>query len=301
MKIVIAGASGFIGSMLADQLWADFHELVLLSRHPSAEVSLPKKQWVSWQAIPGGEWQATLDGADGVINLAGEPIAGKRWSKTQKALLRSSRIDSTRAIVEAIGKAQVKPKFLINGSAVGYYGPCGNEVVTEAAKPGNDFLGQLCAEWEAEARKAEAFGVRVVLLRTGIVLDKGKGALAKMVAPFKMFAGGPLGSGEQWMPWIHIDDELGLIRFLMENSAAQGPINATAPNPVTNEEFSRALGRVLGRPSWASVPASVLSVVVGEMAEMLLNGQRAVPEAATKLGYRFKHDNVLDALGSLNL
>ena len=146
MKIVITGASGFIGNILADQLWSEFHDLVLLSRRPQAEVDLPKKQWARWQAVPGGEWEATLDGADGVINLAGEPIAGKRWSQTQKALLRSSRIDSTRAIVEAIGKAKVKPKFLINGSAVGYYGACGNELVTEAAKPGNDFLGKLCAD-----------------------------------------------------------------------------------------------------------------------------------------------------------
>jgi uncharacterized protein (TIGR01777 family) len=236
-----------------------------------------------------------------VVNLAGEPIAGKRWSKEQKEKLRSSRIDATRAIVRAIAKANAKPKVLLNASAVGYYGAHGEETVTESTPAGSDFLSRLCADWEAEALKAEAQGVRVCRIRTGIVLGKGQGALAKMVPPFKMFVGGPLGSGQQYMPWIHIEDEIGLLLFLIENESARGPFNATAPNPVTMEEFARALGEVLDRPSWVSVPPSALALLTGEMADMLLTGQRAVPDAATKLGYTFKYSNIGAALQSLRL
>jgi len=301
MKIVVAGATGFIGSLLVDRLWNQFHSLVLLSRRPPTEVGVPKKEWFSWTPGAGGEWESTVDGADGIINLAGEPIAGKRWSDAQKEKLRSSRIDSTRSLVSAIAKAQNKPKFLLNASAVGYYGPRGDEPVTETSRPGDDFLSQLCADWEAGALKAEAHGVRVARIRTGIVLGKGEGALKKMVPPFKMFLGGPLGSGKQWMPWIHIEDELGLLLFLMENEKAQGAFNATAPNPVTMEQFTKALGEVLNRPSWVSLPPSVLALMLGEMADMLLGGQRAVPEAALKLGYRFKYSTIGEALRSLRL
>ena len=301
MKIVITGATGFIGSTLTDQLWNQFHSLVLLSRKPPAEAGVTKKQWFAWEPPMGGQWEPEIDGADGIINLAGEPIAGKRWSQEQKDKLRSSRIDSTRALVNAIAKAKIKPKFLLNGSAVGYYGPHGDETLTEASPPGTDFLSRLCVDWEAEALKAEAHGVRVATIRTGIVLGKGQGALAKMVPPFKMFVGGPLGSGKQWMPWIHIEDEVGLLVFLMENEKARGAFNATAPNPVTMEEFAKALGDVLKRPSWVSVPASALALVAGEMADMLLTGQRALPEAASKLGYLFKYATIRGALESLRL
>jgi len=301
MRLVITGATGLIGSILTDRLWNQIHSVVLLSRKPPSEINVTKKEWFAWQPGFRGEWEKAIDGADGIINLAGEPIAAKRWSVAQKAKLRSSRIDATRSLVDAISKANVKPNFLINGSAVGYYGPHGDETVTEKTGSGSDFLSRLCVEWEDEARKAEAFGVRVALVRTGIVLAKGKGALAKMVAPFKMFVGGPLGSGRQWMPWIHIEDEIELISFLIENDAARGAFNATAPNPVTMEVFSKTLGDALDRRSWASVPPSVLAILVGEMAEMLLNGQRAVPEAASKLGYSFRYPNLADALKSLKL
>ena len=301
MKLVITGATGFIGSLLTDRLWDQMHSLVLLSRKPPAEVNVTKKDWLAWEPGIGGAWEKTIDGADGIINLAGEPIAAKRWSETQKEKLRSSRIDSTRSLIEAIGKAKIRPKFMISASAVGYYGAHGDEMVTEATGPGADFLAGLCVAWEQEALKAESFGVRVALVRTGIVLDKGKGALAKMVPPFKMFVGGPLGSGAQWMPWVHIADEIGLILFLIENEKARGAFNSVAPNPVTNEIFSRTLGSVLGRPSWASVPAGVLSLLTGEMADMLLAGQRAVPQAALDLGYSFKYPNLADALRSLRL
>jgi uncharacterized protein (TIGR01777 family) len=301
MKLVITGATGFIGSLLTDRLWDQMHSLVLLSRKPPAEVNVTKKEWLAWEPGISGAWEKTIDGADGIINLAGEPIAAKRWSEAQKEKLRSSRIDSTRSLIEAIGKAKIRPKFMISASAVGYYGAHGDETVTEATGPGRDFLAGLCVAWEEEALKAESLGVRVALVRTGIVLDKGKGALAKMVPPFKLFVGGPLGSGAQWMPWVHIADEIGLILFLIENEKARGAFNSVAPNPVTNEIFSRTLGSVLGRPSWASVPAGVLSLLTGEMADMLLAGQRAVPQAALDLGYSFKYPNLADALRSLRL
>lgn len=301
MKLVIAGATGFIGSKLTDRLWNEFHSVALLSRRPPAEVNVTKKEWFAWQPGSTGDWEKAVDGADGIINLSGEPIADKRWNAARKEHLRSSRIDTTRSLVNAIAKAKAKPKFLINASAVGYYGAHGDEIVSEKTGPGEDFLARLCVDWEEEAKRAEALDVRVALVRTGIVLDKGEGALAKMVTPFKLFAGGPLGSGEQWMPWIHIEDEIGLICFLIENSAARGAFNATAPNPVTMAAFSTALGEVLNRPSWASVPPSVLTLMVGEMAEMLLHGQRAVPEAALKLGYVFKYPELTAALHSLRL
>jgi hypothetical protein len=301
MKLVITGASGFIGTSLVGRLMGQGHTLVLLSRKPPARPKSAGIEWFAWNPAVPGSWQSAFDGSDGVVNLAGEPIAGKRWSESQKQRLRVSRVDTTRLIVDAIAKARQRPKFLINASAVGYYGPHGDETLTEESPPGGDFLGQLCAAWEAQANRAKEHNVRVALLRTGIVLGKGQGALAKMVTPFKLFAGGRLGSGKQWFPWIHLDDEVGLINFLIANEKAQGPLNATAPNPVTMDEFCKALGRILDRPSWAPVPASVLSLMLGEMAEMLLTGQRAMPQAALRLGYEFKHPRVYEALASLGL
>jgi uncharacterized protein len=301
MKIVITGASGFIGSLLADHLWKQRHHLILLSRNPPRECNVTHQQWVPWVPGSSGEWEDLIDGVDGIINLAGEPIAAKRWSDVQKEKIRFSRVETTKALVKAIGKTKEKPKFLISSSAVGYYGGRGDEIVTEESAPGDDYLARVCVDWEKEARKAESLGIRVALVRTGIVLDKGQGALAKMVVPFQYFIGGPMGSGDQWMPWIHIEDQIGLLLFLIENQNARGPFNATAPNPVTMAEFCKALGAVLNRPSWATVPGGILTLLIGEMAEMLLNGQRAVPQAAAKLGYEFKYGNLLPALESLHL
>jgi uncharacterized protein len=301
LKLVIAGASGFIGSALIQRLSQRSDSLKLLSRKPRSPARGSNTEWLIWEpGVPGG-WEESVDGADGVVNLAGEGIAEKRWTERQKELIRSSRIDSTRALVHAIAKAKAKPKFLINASAVGYYGAREDETLTEESPPGKDYLARVCLAWEEEARKAQDHGVRVALLRTGIVLAKGKGALAKMVPPFKFFVGGPLGSGKQWMPWIHIEDEVGLILFLMENANAQGSFNAVAPNPVTMEEFCRVLGKVLNRPSWASVPGSALTLLLGEMADMVLAGQRALPKGAEKLGYNFKHPTITKALESLGL
>jgi uncharacterized protein (TIGR01777 family) len=301
MKLVIAGASGFIGSLLVQRLVQRGDTLLLLSRRRQAASAGPSTTWVVWEPGQSGSWEEAMDGADGVINLAGEGIAEKRWTAERKEQIRRSRIESTRALVGALARAKSKPQFLINASAVGYYGSRGDETLTEESAPGQDYLAQVCVAWEAEARKAQDQGARVALLRTGIVLAKGKGALAKMVTPFKFFVGGPLGSGQQWMPWIHIEDEIALILFLMENANAQGSFNATAPHPVTMEEFCKGLGKVLNRPAWASVPASLLTLLLGEMADVVLGSQRALPKAAEKLGYSFKHPTLAEALGSLAL
>jgi uncharacterized protein (TIGR01777 family) len=304
MKLVVAGGTGFIGARLCNQLDRQGHSLTILTRSVSAADS-PNNTTILWQPGSPGTWDRNLeeaiDGADGVINLAGEPIAGKRWIAAQKRRLRSSRIDTTRTLVTAIGKAKKKPAFLLNASAVGYYGARGDEVVTEESGRGGDFLSRLCSDWEEEAKRAESYGVRVIRLRTGVVLGKGGGALAKMVPPFKLFIGGPLGSGKQWMPWIHVEDEIGMIQFLMEKSNAHGAVNACAPNPVTMKEFCRALGSVLNRPCWAPVPAFALRLLLGEMAEMLVTGQRAVPAAAERLGYRFRHPELREALENILL
>jgi uncharacterized protein (TIGR01777 family) len=300
MNLVIAGGTGFIGSALCDKLAQQGHTLTVLTRSPSP-APMSNKKWITWNPESGGAWEQAVEGADGVINLAGEPIAGKRWTEAQKERIRSSRINATRALVRAISKAKQKPKILLNGSAIGYYGPHGDETLTEETRPGDDFLSRVCIDWEEEAKKAESDGLRVIRLRTGVVLGKGGGALAKMVPPFKLFAGGPLGSGKQWMSWIHIEDEVGLIQFLLENQDARSAFNATAPNPVTMKEFCKTLGTVLHRPSWAPVPAFALRLLLGEMAEMLLTGQRVLPEKAQKMRYAFKYPNLLNALQSLSL
>ena len=296
MKLVVAGATGFIGSALCSNLLARGHTLTLLTRHAPPDASTPAKTWRHWTPGTPGDWEAALDGADGVINLAGEPIAAKRWTDHQKNKIRSSRVDATESIVEAIAKAKRKPAFLLNGSAVGEYGPRGDEIVTEETPAGSDFLSSLCLAWEEEAQRAESMGIRVVRLRTGIVIGPGGGALAKLVLPFKCFIGGPLGSGAQWMSWIHLQDEIGLILYLIETPQATGAVNATAPNPATMKEFCRTLGKVMRRPSWAPVPAFALRFMLGEMADMLLTGQRVVPAAAQKFGYQFRYGNLYEAL-----
>jgi len=301
MKLIIAGGTGFIGSALCSKLIEQGHSLTLLIRLRSLTIIAPSKNSIPWNPESAGAWEQAIDGVDGIINLAGEPIAAKRWTAAQKERIRSSRINTTRVLVSAIGKAKQKPKFLLNASAVGYYGPRGDEMTAEKDGPGNDFLARVCADWEEEAKKAESYGLRVIRLRTGIVLGKGGGALAKMILPFKLFVGGPLGTGSQWMSWIHIEDEVGLMLFLLENPNAQGAFNAAAPNPVTMSEFCKTLGYVLHRPSWAPVPAIALRLLLGEMAEMLLTGQCVIPAQAQKLGYVFKYPTLFEALQSLSL
>ncbi len=296
MRLAIAGGTGFIGFALCTRLLEKGHFLTILTRRPAPATISPSKKWQTWDGASPGAWEAALEGIDGIINLAGEPLAEKRWSEQQKKRIRDSRINATRALVTAISKARQKPRFLLNGSAIGYYGPHADEALSEEAEAGNDFLARVCREWESEARQAEDYGLRVIRLRTGIVLGETGGALAKMILPFKLFVGGTPGSGKQWMSWIQLEDEIGLIEFLIENPGAKGAVNATAPNPVTMREFSTTLGRVLRRPSWAPVPAFVLRLVLGEMSDMLLTGQRVLPAQAQKLGYRFRYPDLYQAL-----
>ena len=296
MRLVITGATGFIGRALCDKLLAQGHALILFTRGSPRDANTGTKRWLHWTPGTVREWDVALDGADGVINLAGEPIAERKWTQTQRRRIEKSRIDGTHSLVQACAKAKQRPQFLINASAVGYYGPHGDEMITEEIAPGNDFLSVLCRDWEEEAKKAEELGMRVVRLRIGIVLGHGGGALGKMAQPFKYFVGGALGSGQQWMSWIHLEDLVGLILQTIDDSRTTGPVNATAPNPVRNKEFCQTLGKVMHRPCWASVPGFALRMALGDMAEMLLTGQRVIPAVAEKSGYRFRYPTLEPAL-----
>ncbi len=300
MRIVIAGGSGFLGTALTHALIHDGHDVAILTRHTRPPgPSHARLSFRTW--IPNGQtgaWADVVDNADAVVNLAGESIAAKRWSAAQKQLLRDSRLHATRSVTEAIRQAQRKP-VLVSGSAVGYYGNRGEEPLNEASPPGSDFLAGLAQEWEAAANDVAAL-TRVVCIRTGIVLDRGGGALAKMLPPFMFFVGGPLGSGDQYMPWIHKADWVRLVVWAITADAARGPVNAAAPAPVTNREFSKALGRALGRPSALPAPAFALRLALGEMADaLLLSGQRVLPVRASDLGFTFRFPNVDAALGDI--
>lgn len=297
MKIVVAGATGFVGSPLCTYLMREGHEVVAVTRDPErARARLgPDIFSVGWDGRTTDGWAAQLNGADAVVNLAGAGIADRRWTAARKQELRDSRLDATGAIVTAIAAAHTPPQVLVNASAIGWYGPCGDEPLTEHAPAGPDFLGRLCAEWEEAAQRAEGL-CRVVRLRIGVVLGPDGGALAKMLPPFRFFVGGPLGSGRQQFSWIHRDDLIGLIEHVIQTRALSGAVNATAPHPVPLAEFCRTLGRVLGRPSWAPVPAPVLRLMLGEMADMLLCGQRVLPAVATESGYTFQYRTAEEAL-----
>ena len=301
MQIVLTGGTGFIGKTLTRRLAQAGHRVILLTRRPEAvrQSSEDSVQIVSWDGKTLGPWVPSLNGADAVVNLAGEPIAAKRWTPAQKARILSSRMDATGALVAAIAQAKKRPSVLVNASAVGYYGSVESGDVTESHPRGRGFLADTCERWEQEARKAEALGVRVVLLRFGIVLEKDGGALAKMLPPFKFFAGGPLGSGRQWLPWIHREDLIGAVLFVLERARLSGPVNVTAPEPVTMKQFCAALGKSLHRPSWAPVPAFLLRTALGEMSEMLLTGQRVIPQKLETSGYRFRYPRIEEALYSV--
>lgn len=301
MHIIIAGGSGFLGTALTRTLVKDGHDITVLTRQSRPAPPGPTRiREVSWSPDGHtGPWAAALSGADAIVNLSGESIAAKRWSRTQKQKLRDSRLMATRSLTTAIREAARLPAVLVSGSAVGYYGDRGNETLTETSPPGTDFLAGLAQEWEAAATRVADI-TRVALIRTGIVLDRREGALPKMIPPFLFFAGGPLGSGTQYMPWIHRDDWVRLVVWTMTNEGARGPLNATSPRPVTNREFSSALGRALKRPSLLPAPAFALRLALGEMADaLLLSGQRALPVRATDLGFSFRYTNIDDALADI--
>jgi uncharacterized protein len=287
MKVVIGGANGLIGSGLLRALRARGDEVIALVRNPRGTGEL---KW-DGRSVPAG----ALDGADAAVNLAGASVAGQRWSDAYKKEILRSRVESTRAFVEAMRGSRAKPRVFVSASAVGAYGGRGDEELTEESAPGDDFLAGVCKAWEAEAVRAEELGVRTVLLRTGVVLARNGGALKQMLPPFKAFVGGPIGNGRQWMPWIHIADEVGLILWAI-SAGVRGPLNAVAPGPVRMKEFAQTLGRVLHRPALFSVPAPVLRLALGEMADVLLDGQRARPRKALEGGYRFRFPELEPAL-----
>lgn len=282
-RVAGTGLTGLVGSRLVREL-SDRYDVVKLPR---------------WDQTRSGEWDLAIDGALAVVNLSGAGIAAGRWTPARKKELISSRLVTTRAVVESIGRAKVKPKVFLSASAVGYYGPRGAEPVDEEAPAGLGFLSDLCREWERQARKAEAFGVRVVLLRTGVVLDPAGGALAKMLPPFRIGLGGPLGDGKQAFPWIHASDETGAIAHALETTSLRGAVNLAAPSTATMDDFSRALARTLGRPAVFRVPGTVLKALLGEMADMLLTGQNARPAKLLGHGYRFRHPDLEPALRDL--
>lgn len=303
MRVVITGGSGLIGRALARELGGAGHDVVILTRDPGTVGALPAGvRAAPWDGKTSAGWVSLFDGQEGgtvIVHLAGESIASGRWTGDKKRRIRDSRVGSGHAVLQAIREAAVKPRALLQGSAVGYYGPRGDEVVREDAAPGDDFLAEVCKDWESSTADAEALGVRRAILRTGVVLAREGGALPKMALPFKMMAGGPLGSGRQWLPWIHLADEVGALRFLIEREDAKGPFNLTAPNPVTNRDLARILAGVLHRPGFLPAPGFALRLALGEMADMLLNGQRAVPSRLLELGYTFRYPEAEPALRSL--
>lgn len=303
MKIIITGGTGSIGSALGTSLLGDGHEVVVLSRFPEAHQGLVKKGFrvVGWDARTEAGWHDEVDGADVVLNFAGAPLPGdgffpKRWTLPRRRTILESRRGAGEAVTAAVRAARRKPRVVVQASAVGYYGPNPAGPITEAAPPGDDFLARVCRAWEDATAPVEAEGVRRVIIRTGIILDARTGALPRLVLPFKLFAGGRMGSGRQWMPWIHPADELGAIRFLMEHDRCAGPFNLTAPYPVTNQEFARTLGRVMHRPSWFPVPPFALRLAFGELATTVLDGQQAMPEGLVESGYQFMYPTLEGAL-----
>jgi len=301
MKVVIAGGSGFIGRQLCESLVHDGHQVTVLSRNPREARSIlhPAATIVEWDGLTLGPWERTLEGSDAVINLCGEPVADARWTEDRKQTLRMSRIGTTRLLVQGLSRVSSRPRTLINASGIGYYGPRDPMPVTEETQAGSDFLADLCVAWEHEAVQAEAFSLRVVRLRSGMVLGSDGGALPRMLMPFRFFLGGPVSPGDQWVSWIHRQDVIGLIHWVLKNPTVSGPVNGTAPGAVTMREFCRTLGRVMGRPSWLPVPEFALGLALGELATLLTTGQRVEPTVALRGGYVFRYPALEPALQAI--
>lgn len=306
MRVIITGGTGQVGSDLAASLAADGHEVIVLTRSPEDATRLAAGvRPVGWDARTSEGWGHLAEGAGAIVNLAGANLAGagffpSRWTEERKRIIRDSRVNSGKAVVEAVLEAEVKPRVVIQASGVGYYGARDDYPVTVDSPPGDDFLASLAAEdWEPSTAPVEEMGVRRAIIRSGAVLSAGEGALPRLVLPFRLFAGGPMGSGNQWFSWIHQEDEVRGIRFLIDHEEARGAFNLTAPQPVTNREFARALGRALGRPSWLPVPAFALRLAFGEVSDVLLEGQPAVPSRLQSLGFEFQYPDVESALRDL--
>jgi uncharacterized protein len=300
MKILITGSTGLVGSALCQDLVRAGHTVCRLIRPGTSAAAARNAPGFDVNWIPAtGELGGAAVGADAVVNLAGAPIADRRWTPQRKELLRTSRIDSLRALVAALAKMSARPRVLVSASATGYYGNRGDETLTEASAPGNDFLSVTAKDWEAEAIKAEALGIRVVRARFGVILSKDGGALPQMMRPFKFGVGGKLGSGKQWLSWITLEDAVGILRLALENANLTGPINIVSPQPVTNAEFTKTLAAAIHRPALFPAPAFALRLILGEMADaLLLSSQRAFPAQLQKLNYQFQHPDLLSALSN---
>jgi uncharacterized protein len=300
MRVIITGGTGLIGRPLSAALLAEGHEVIILSRNPAKRKGIPPGvRLEQWDGQSATGWGPLADGAGAIINLAGEGIADGRWSEERKQRILASRIDAGKAVVQAIAQAQQKPGVLIQASAVGYYGPRGDELITESSSPGADFLARVCFEWEASTAAASQQGVRRPVLRTGIVFSNEGGAFPKLVLPFRLFAGGPVGSGQQWYPWIHIDDEVRAIQFLLNHPMATGPFNLAAPEPLTNKALAGEIAKVMGRPAVVPAPGFAMKAAFGEMSTVLLDGQRALPQRLQELGFEFKYPTAEVALRAL--
>ncbi len=296
MRVIVAGGSGLIGRALVASLAKDGHEVIVLSRKPEDVKNLPKNARAEkWDGRSAQGWGQLVNGADAIVNLAGATLS-ERWSDSQKKAIRESRVNAGKAIVEAVKAAGQQPRVVIQSSAVGYYGPRGAEEIGEEASAGSDFLAGICKDWEASTAELDSLGIRRVITRTGVVLDKHGGALPRMVMPVKMFIGGPLGNGQQYFPWIHLQDEVAAMRWLIDNPNAHGVYNLSAPQPLTNKEFTQAIGKVLGRPTFMPVPAFAVKMLFGEMSSLVLDGQREVPQRLLKEGFRFKFTDAAAAL-----
>jgi len=287
MHVLVTGGTGLVGRPLSKALAAAGHAVTVVSRAPMR---------VAGRAVGWDELDVIMPEVDAVVNLAGASIADGRWTAARKERIRTSRVQGTRALVLAMERSARTPHVLVSASAVGVYGPRGDEELDESAASGAGFLASVCRAWEREASAAEALGARVVLLRLGVVLAPHGGALGRMLIPFRACVGGPLGSGRQWMSWVHVDDVVGLVLAALQNADLVGPVNATAPSPVTNRDFTKALGRAVQRPAVLPVPGFALRLALGEMASMLLTGQRVLPAAATKAGYEFGFAEIAPAL-----
>lgn len=301
MKVAITGATGFVGSRLVERLHAEGHQVLVLTRNPTAaqkvfpNSAFPNLEIIVYTPTESGSWQQAIAGCDGVVNLAGEPIAEGRWTPERKQEILKSRQLGTQKIVEAINKADPKPSVLVNASAIGYYGTSETATFEETSPAGNDFLAQVCQAWEAEAQKVKATGTRLVILRLGIVLGMG-GAIAKMITPFKLFAGGPLGNGRQWFSWIHRDDLVNLILLALTRPDIEGVLNATAPNPVRMAELSQTMGQVMNRPSWLPVPGFALEALLGDGAMVVLEGQQVLPKRTLAYSEDYQYPTLKQAL-----
>ncbi len=299
MKILVTGATGLIGRSLSRALAGEGHTIVGLSRSPERAPRLAVAEMHKWEPQAGPPPEQALNGVEAVVHLAGEPIAARRWTDEQKKQIRDSRVISTRNLVSGFRSMGAKPAALISGSAIGFYGDRGDEKLYEQSPAGRGFMSEVCQAWESESEQASRLGMRVVEVRTGVVLSTEGGALQKMLTPFKFGVGGPIGSGRQWFPWIHIDDIVGIFRHTLLASSLNGPVNGTAPEPVTNADFTKQLGRALHRPAFLPVPEFGLRALMGEMSEILLGSQRVIPQVALESKYEFIYPTLGSALKNL--